>query len=145
MINIKKEKRIIKITILSFTLYLISMLIWECFIYTIVNIGFLSFLGFTYKSYLSVILFFTICYIMLLPVDYYSSILIGLLKSKNNVSKFQQRVLDFILYSSFSSLVIGSVDFFMEDIHISPANQVLLIILYYLFESYFDYLLLRKK
>ena len=145
MINIKKEKRIIKITILSFTLYLISMLIWECFIYTIVNIGFLSFLGFTYKSYLSVILFFIICYILLLPVDYYSSILIGLLKSKNNISKFQQRVLDFILYSSFSSLVIGSVDFFMEDIHISPANQVLLIILYYLFESYFDYLLLRKK
>ena len=98
-----------------------------------------------YKSYLSVILFFTICYILLLPVDYYSSILIGLLKSKNNISKFQQRVLDFILYSSFSSLVIGYVDFFMEDIHISPANQVLLIILYYLFESYFDYLLLRKK
>ena len=40
---------------------------------------------------------------------------------------------------------VPKVDFFMEDIHITPANQVLLIILYYLFQSYFDYFLLSKR
>ena len=89
------------------------MLIWECFIYTIVNIGFLSFLGFTYKSYLSVILFFTICYILLLPVDYYSSILIGLLKSKNN--KVRKNAFDAMYKTydkyknTFASMLYGGI------------------------------------
>lgn len=134
-----------KLTILSFIIYMITVIIFECFIYTLVGIGFLSFLGFTYKSYSSAIIFFIICYIMLLPVDYYSSILIGLFNSKNNMSKFQQKIIDFILYTAFSSLVIGSVDFFMDGIHISPTNQVLFILLYYLFKSYSDFIILSKK
>ena len=46
--------------------------------------------------------FFIICYIMLLPVDYYSSILIGLFNSKNNMSKFQQKIIDFILKKTYN-------------------------------------------
>ena len=145
MINIKKEKILIKLAILSFSFYMIISFLFDGFLYTVVGIGLLSFLGFSYKSYTSAILFFMICYIMLLPSDYYTTFLIGLIKDKSNITVFQQRVLDFIFYVSFSSLVIGSVDFFMEDIHITPANQVLLIILYYLFQSYFDYFLLSKK
>lgn len=145
MINIKKEKKIIKLDILPFTIYVIIMIIFEWFIYTLVGIGFLSFLGFTYKSYSSVITFFIICYIMLIPVDYYSYILIGLFNNKNNMSRFQQLIINFILYTAFSCLVIGSVDFFMDDIHITPANQVLFILLYYLFKSYSDIVFLTKK
>ena len=145
MINIKKEKKIIKLDILPFTIYVIIMIIFEWLIYTLVGIGFLSFLGFTYKSYSSVITFFIICYIMLIPVDYYSYILIGLFNNKNNMSRFQQLIINFILYTAFSCLVIGSVDFFMDDIHITPANQVLFILLYYLFKSYSDIVFLTKK
>lgn len=121
------------------------MLIFEAIIYTIVGIGFLSFLGFTYDSYISAILFLIICYIMLMPANYYTSIFVGLFKSKSNASPFQQRALDFILYTAFSSLVIGIVDFFMKGISISPANQVLFILLSYLLDVYCDALLLGKK
>ena len=123
---------------------MITMLAFEAIIYTIVGICFLSFLGFTYDSYISVILFLIICYIMLIPADYYTSILIGVFKTKSNISRFQQRAIDFILYTAFSSLVVGIVDFFMEDISISPANQVSFILLYYLFGVYSDALLLNK-
>lgn len=82
---------------------------------------------------------------MIIPVDYYSYILIGLFNNKNNMSRFQQLIINFILYTAFSCLVIGSVDFFMDDIHITPANQVLFILLYYLFKSYSDIVFLTKK
>lgn len=121
------------------------MLVFEAIIYTIVGIGFLSFLGFTYDSYISVIIFLIICYVMLIPADYYTSILISLFKTKSNISIFQQRTIDFILYTSFSSLVVGIVDFFMEGISISPANQILFVLLYYLLEMYSDMLFLSKK
>jgi len=133
-----------KFTLLSFIIYMIIMLIFEAIIYTIAGIGFLSFLGFTYDSYKSVIIFLIICYIMLIPADYYTSILIGLFKAKSNISRFQQRTIDFILYTSFSCLVVGVVDFFIEGISISPANQILFVLLYYLLEIYSDVLLLSK-
>ena len=144
MINIKKEKIILKFTLLSFIISMVAMLIFETIIYTIAGIGFLSFLGFTYDSYISVIIFLIICYIMLIPADYYTSILIGLFKAKSNISRFQQRAIDFILYTSFSCLVVGIVDFFMEGISISPANQIIFVLLYYLLEIYSDVLLLSK-
>ena len=81
---------------------------------------------------------------MLIPANFYISILIGIFKTKSNISRFQQRSIDFILYTSFSSLVVGIVDFFMESISISPANQVLFILLYYLLEMYSDVFLLSK-
>ena len=81
---------------------------------------------------------------MLIPAYYYTSILIGLFKVKSNISSFQQRAMDFILYTSFSCLVVGIVDFFMEGISISPANQILFVLLYYLLEIYSDVLLLNK-
>ena len=112
------------------------ILIFEGFVYTLVGIGFLSFLGFTYDSYISVIIFLAVCYI---------SILVGLFKAKSNISYFQQQIIDFILYAAFSSLVIGGVDFFMKGIHITPANQVLFIILCYLFQTYSDFIILIKK
>lgn len=124
---------------------MVAMLVFEAIIYTIVGIGFLSFLGFTYDSYISVIIFLIICYVMLIPADYYTSILISLFKTKSNISIFQQRTIDFILYTSFSSLVVGIVDFFMEGISISPANQILFVLLYYLLEMYSDMLFLSKK
>lgn len=123
---------------------MITMLTFEAIIYTVVGIGFLSFLGFTYDSYISVIIFLIICYIMLIPADYYTSILIGIFKIKSNISSFQQRAIDFIIYMSFSSLVVGIVDFFMDSISISPANQVIFILLSYLLEMYSDILLLNK-
>ncbi|WP_278246245.1 YrvL family regulatory protein [Terrisporobacter othiniensis] len=129
---------------LSFIIYMVTMLVFEAIIYTVVGIGFLSFLGFTYDSYISVIIFLIICYVMLIPADYYTSILIGLFKIKSNISRFQQRAIDFILYTSFSSLVVGIVDFFMEGISISPANQILFVLLYYLLDMYSDMLLLSK-
>lgn len=144
MIDIKKEKIILKFTPLSFIIYMVTMLVFEAIIYTIVGIGFLSFLGFTYDSYISVIVFLIICYVMLIPADYYTSILIGLFKTKSNISRFQQRSIDFILYTSFSSLVVGIVDFFMEGISISPANQILFVLLCYLLEMYSDMLFLSK-
>lgn len=146
MINIKKEeeKTIIKLTILSFTIYMIGILLLGAIVYTIVGIGILSFLGFTYDSYRSAVLFFIICYIMLIPADYYISFLIELFKIKSKISKFQQRVIDFILYTSFSSMVVGIVDYFMIGISISPSNQVLFIFLYYLLLMYSDNLLLSK-
>lgn len=121
------------------------ILIFEGFVYTLVGIGFLSFLGFTYDSYISVIIFLAVCYIILLPVNYYISILVGLFKAKSNISYFQQQIIDFILYAAFSSLVIGGVDFFMKGIHITPANQILFIILCYLFQTYSDFIILIKK
>lgn len=123
---------------------MITMLIFEAIIYIVVGIGFLSFLGFTYNSYISVIFFLIVCYIMLIPADYYTSLLIGIFKAKSNISKFQQRAIDFILYTSFSSLVVGIVDFFMEGISISPANQILFVLLCYLLEVYSDAILLNK-
>ena len=128
----------------SFIIYMITMLIFEAIIYTIVGIGLLSFLGFSYDSYISVIIFLIICYIMLIPANFYISILIGIFKTKSNISRFQQRSIDFILYTSFSSLVVGIVDFFMEGISISPANQVLFVLLYYLLDVYSDVFLLSK-
>ena len=77
------------------------------------GLGFLSFLGFTYDSYISVIIFLIICYVMLIPADYYTSILIGLFKTKSNISRFQQRAIDFILYTSFSSLIDIIINFFI--------------------------------
>lgn len=123
---------------------MVTMLVFEAIIYTIVGIGFLSFLGFTYDSYISVIIFLIFCYVMLIPADYYTSILISLFKTKSNISRFQQIAIDFILYTSFSSLVVGIVDFFMEGISISPANQILFVLLCYLLEMYSDMLFLSK-
>lgn len=123
---------------------MITMSVFEAIIYIIVSVGFLSFLGFTYDSYISVVIFLISCYLMLIPANYYTSILIGLFKTKSNISKFQQRAIDFILYTSFSSLVVGIVDFFMDGINISPANQVIFVLLSYLLEVYSDYLLLNK-
>lgn len=145
MVNIKKEKIFIRLSILSFILYMIIMLAFEGIIYIIVGMGFLSFLGFTYKSYLSILIFLVICYIMLLPVKYYSTTLIALFSSKSNISYFQQRIIHFILYTSFSSLIVGCVDYFLNNISIPPANQVLFILLCYLFETYLDSLILYKK
>lgn len=123
---------------------MITMLTFEVITYTIVGIGFLSFLGFTYDSYISVIIFLIICYIMLIPADYYTSILIAIFKIKSNISSFQQRAIDFILYMCFSSLVVGIVDFFMDSISISPANQVIFILLSYILDVYSDILFLNK-
>lgn len=129
---------------LSFIMYLFTMLIFETIIYILVGVGLLSFLGFTYDSYISVIIFLVICYILLIITDYYTSILIGLFKARSNISRFQQRTIDFILYTSLSCLIIGIVDFLIKGISISPANQVLFVILYYLLELFFDMLIFEK-
>ena len=129
---------------LSFIMYLFTMLIFETIIYILVGVGLLSFLGFTYDSYISVIIFLVICYILLIITDYYTSILIGLFKARSNISRFQQRSIDFILYTSLSCLIIGIVDFLIKGISISPANQVLFVILYYLLELFFDMLIFGK-
>ena len=129
---------------LSFIMYLFTMLIFETLIYILVGVGLLSFLGFTYDSYISVIIFLVICYILLIITDYYTSILIGLFKARSNISRFQQRSIDFILYTSLSCLIIGIVDFLIKGISISPANQVLFVILYYLLELFFDMLIFEK-
>ena len=129
---------------LSFIMYLFTMLIFETIIYILVGVGLLSFLGFTYDSYISVIIFLVICYILLIITDYYTSILIGLFKARSNISRFQQRSIDFILYTSLSCLIIGIVDFLIKGISISPANQVLFVILYYLLELFFDMLIFEK-
>lgn len=144
MINIKKEKIILRFTLLSFIMYMITMLIFETIIYILVSIGILSFLGFTYDSYISVIIFLVICYILLIILDYYTSVLIALFKSKSNISRFQQRAIDFILYTSFSCLIVGFVDFFIKGVSISPANQVLFVLIYYILEMLSDNLLLSK-
>ena len=129
---------------LSFIMYLFTMLIFETIIYILVGVGLLSFLGFTYDSYISVIIFLVICYILLIITDYYTSILIGLFKARSNISRFQQRTIDFILYTSLSCLIIGIVDFLIKGISISPSNQVLFVILYYLLELFFDMLIFEK-
>lgn len=125
-------------------MYMITMLIFETIIYILVSIGILSFLGFTYDSYISVIIFLVICYILLIILDYYTSVLIALFKSKSNISRFQQRAIDFILYTSFSCLIVGFVDFFIKGVSISPANQVLFVLIYYILEMLSDNLLLSK-
>lgn len=142
LIIIKKEKRIIKLSIFSFFLYIITMMLFEGIIYTIAGIGFLSFLGFQYSSYFSAIIFFILCYIMLLPVNYYISFLIGLFKAKSNITFRQQRCIDFILYLSFSTFIVGLVDYIMDSIIIIPANQILFVVLCYLLDVYSDYLIL---
>ena len=120
------------------------MLVFEMIIYILVGIGILSFLGFTYDSYRSVIIFLVICYILLIILDYYTSILITLFKSKANISRFQQRAIDFILYTSFSCLIVGFVDFFIKGISISPANQILFVLIYYILEVLSDSFLLSN-
>lgn len=135
----------IRLSILYFILYMIMTLIFKGLVYIIVGIGFLSFLGFTYKSYLIVLIFLVVCYIMLLPVNYYTTTLIALFKITSNISNFQQRLIDFILYTSFSSLIIGCVDYFLNDISITPDNQVLFIFLCYLLKTYSNLLILYKK
>lgn len=128
----------------SFIMYMITMLIFETIIYILVSIGILSFLGFTYESYTSVIVFLVICYILLTIFDYYTSILIGLFKSKSIISRFQQRAIDFILYTCFSCIIVGFVDFFIKGVSISPANQILFVLLYYILEVLSSNLLLSK-
>lgn len=143
MIIIKKEKRILKLNIFSFFLYIIAMMLFEGIIYTVVGIGFLSFLGFQYSSYFSAFIFLIICYIILLPVDYYISFLVAIFKVKSNITFGQQRCIDFILYLAFSTFIVDLVDYFMDSIIISPANEILFVILCYLLDVYSDYLILN--
>lgn len=121
------------------------MSLLEIFIYTVIGIGLLSFLGFQYTSYFSVIIFLIICYIMLIPADYCSIFLISLLKIRSKLTNFQERCIDFIMYVCFSSIVIGLVDYLSSSINISSANQVLFILLCYLFDLCCEYFIMKKN
>ncbi|WP_443082205.1 YrvL family regulatory protein [Terrisporobacter sp.] len=144
LINIKNEKKVIRISFFTFILYLLIMSLLEVFLYTVIGIGLLSFLGFQYTSYFSVIIFLIICYIMLILTDYCSTFLISLLKIKSKLTKFQERCIDFIMYVCFSTIVIGLVDYLSSNIDISSANQVLFIVMCYLFDICSEYFIMKK-
>ena len=140
---IKKYRKTMMLDIFSFFIYMIIIFLLKGFIYTVVGIGFLSFLGFQYDSYLSAIVFLVICYLIVFPADYYISFLVSLFKTKSNISFSQQRCIDFILYISFTSLIVGIVDYFMDSIIISPTNQILFVLLCYLLDVFSDLLFLN--
>ena len=145
MIKIYKEKKIIKTSFFTFIIYLLLILLLEGILYTLIGIGLLSFLGFQYESYLSAFIFFAYCYILMIPVNYYTSLLLSLFKLKSNITKFQERCIDFILYMLFASLVVGVVDYILPSVDISPSNQVLFILLCYSLEICSEYFLYTKK
>lgn len=145
MIKIYKEKKIIKISFFTFIIYLLLILLLEGILYTLIGIGLLSFLGFQYESYLSAFIFFASCYILMIPVNYYTSLLLSLFKLKGNITKFQERCIDFILYMLFASLVVGVVDYILPSVDISPSNQVLFVLLCYSLEICSEYFLYTKK
>ena len=81
----------------------------------------------------------------MIPANYYTSLLLSLFKLKGNITKFQERCIDFILYMLFASLVVGVVDYILPSVDISPSNQVLFVLLCYSLEICSEYFLYTKK
>lgn len=110
----------------------------------VIGIGLLSFLGFQYKSYFNAIIFLIVCYIFMIPVDYYTSLIVSLFRNESKTTHFQERCLDFIIYTSLFSLVVGICEYLIPGINISPSNQILFVFLYYMLQVCCEYLLTKK-
>ncbi|RDY24694.1 hypothetical protein CHF27_000400 [Romboutsia maritimum] len=138
MINIKNKNRILEF--ISLFLFFAFFLIIEFFIFTLVGIGFLSFLGFDYNSFWSVILFFVIYFCAAIPTDFLCIAILDIFKYINKFSYFNYKILEFITEITLTFITINFIDFLMNCINIPLYTEVLFSILNYLLSQCIDFL-----
>lgn len=139
MIKIKNKKKLPFFEFVYIFLFFAVFFLISFLLFTIVGIGFLSFLGFEYNSVSSVIFFFLIYFFVTRPIDFLCTTILDMARYVNRLPypayKFFEFMLDFIL----TVLVMGIIDVFMKSINIPLRTEVLFAILSYLLSESMDF------
>lgn len=108
-------------------------------IFTIVGIGFLSFLGFEYNSVSSVILFFAIYFLIGSPIDFLCTSFLDVFRYVNRLPYKVYRVFEALLDILLTLITMDLIDRFMSSINIPSHTEVLFALLSYLLSQCVDF------
>nr|UWI51432.1 regulatory YrvL family protein [Clostridioides difficile] len=145
MIKISNKRRIPLGEFISvFLFFAVFFGITFC-IFTVIGIGFLSFLGFEYKSLGSVLIFFLIYFCITTPIDFLCTTILDIFRYVNklpySIYKFCEFIIDFIL----TFLAMNIIDTFMDSITIPLSTEILFALLSYLLSECMDFFDKDKK
>ncbi|WP_243446352.1 YrvL family regulatory protein [Romboutsia weinsteinii] len=129
---------------LIFIILFISVLALIAFcIFTVVGIGFLSFLGFEYDSVKSVLFFFLVYFCVNTPVDFVCTFFLDIAKYVSRLPHPLYKLLESLLDISITFITINVIDYFMSSICIPYTTGILFSILSYMLSQCSDFL--RKE
>lgn len=140
MIKIDKKNKIPFVEILSLVLFFVILFGISFFIFTFIGIGFLSFLGFEYKSVGSVILFFAIYFLIESPIDFLCTSILDIFRYVNKLPYIRYKMIEALLDMLLTFIIMNIVDMSMNSINIPIHTKVLFSILSYLLSQCIDFL-----
>lgn len=138
MVKIKKKSHVFEI--LALTMFILFFVIIAFVIFTLVGIGFLSFLGFEYKSLNSVILFFIVYFCIASPIDLVCTSLLDVIRYRNQLSHVSYKFLESFFDISLTFILVNILDVFMSSITIPLYTEILFAILSYVFSECMDFM-----
>lgn len=145
MVKILRKRKFPLWEIVSLMLFAICLLTIAFCIFTIVGIGFLSFLGFEYYSFKSVLLFFAIYFCVRRSTDVFFTTILDILKYVNRIPHLLYKLVDFFINFSLTFIIMNLLDLMMKSILIPFHTEVLFAILSYAFSVCIDFNSKYKK
>lgn len=143
MIKIKRRFHFLEIlTLIIFILLFISI---AFIIFTIVGIGFLSFLGFEYDSLQSVFIFFIIYFCIASPIDIICTSLLDVLRYVNKLPYVSYKFVEAFFDISLTFILVNILDIFMKSITIPSYTEILFAILSYTLSECIDFMSSNKE
>lgn len=111
----------------------------------VIGIGFLLFLGFEYKFFGVVLIFFLIYFCIIILIDFLCIIILDIFRYVNKllylIYKFCEFIIDFILIF----LVMNIIDIFMDLVMIFLSIEILFVLFFYFLLECMDFFDRDKK
>lgn len=137
---IKIRNKIHVLEIFALTIFILFFIAIAFIIFTLIGIGFLSFLGFEYNSLKSVILFFIIYFCITSPIDYACTSLLDVIRYRNRLPYTSYKFLEGFFDISLTFILVNILDIFMKSISIPLHTEILFAILSYAFSECMDFI-----
>lgn len=138
MVKIKKKLQILEI--LALIIFALIFVVIAFIIFTAIGIGFLSFLGFEYDSYKSVLLFFVIYFCISRPIDFICTSLLDVIRYVNKFPYVSYKFLEAFFDISLTFVLVNIIDIFMKSVYIPTHSEILFAILSYAFSQCMDFM-----
>lgn len=138
MVKIKKKFQILEI--LALIIFALIFIVIAFIIFTAIGIGFLSFLGFEYDSFKSVLFFFVIYFCISNPIDFICTSLLDVIRYVNKLPYISYKFLEAFFDISLTFVLVNILDIFMQSIYIPTHTEILFAILSYTLSQCMDFM-----